>query len=87
MMWPQIPFPWYPGVHLKAAMLAQGMGTVGGDAGRMLDTLSQVSGDTHCSNIGTDAAQKPDLSVGLSECPARTQSNCHILPAVYSSSS
>lgn len=44
MMWPQIPFPWYPGVHLKAAMLAQGMGTVGGDAGRMLDTLSQVSG-------------------------------------------
>lgn len=56
MMWPQIRFPWYPGVHLKAAMLAQGMGTVGGDAGRMLDTLSQVSGETHCSNIGTDAA-------------------------------
>ena len=47
MMWTQIPFPWYPGVHLKATMLARGMGTVGGGVGRMLDTLSQVSGEDY----------------------------------------
>lgn len=47
MVWPQIPFPWYPGVHLKATMLAQGMGTVGGGVGRMLDTVPQVSGEDY----------------------------------------
>ena len=49
--------------------------------------LGRRAFDTHCSNIGTDAAQKPDLSVGLSECPAKTQRDSHISPAVYSSNS
>lgn len=49
--------------------------------------LGRRAFDIHCSNIGTDAAQKPDLSVGLSECPASTQCNSPISPAVYSSGS